>query len=102
MIFTAHGSDRVLRSPSQPPCDTRFFRALATGLRTSQTNALQQKSYWNYDLLGRMTNTLGDVPYPVSNRYDAWGRMTNMATYRGGSGWSGPSWPGTPGKADET
>ena len=34
--------------------------------------------------------------------YDDYGRKTSMKTYRGGSGWDGSTWPGSPGTADET
>ena len=75
----------------------------AAGRRVAETNALGKAIRYAYTLRGEQEKIWGDVPYPVSYSYDEWGRMTNMATYRGGSGWSGAAWPtSTVGTADTT
>ncbi len=44
----------------------------------------------------------GGVPQPTETVYDGYGQRTALKTFRGGSGWDGPSWPGSPGTADVT
>ncbi len=46
--------------------------------------------------------TWGPATYPVLYTYDSYDRLTSMSTYRGGSGWTGGSWPGSPGTPDTT
>ena len=65
----------------------------STGRRSSVTDALGEKVYYEYDSTGQLARTWGDKVYPVSYAYDGYGRMTGMTTYRGGSGWTGSSWP---------
>ncbi|MDD8044033.1 MAG: hypothetical protein PHC78_09760, partial [Verrucomicrobiota bacterium] len=55
-----------------------------------------------YTSRGELWRTWGDVPYPVEYAYDDWGRMIQMQTFRGGTGWNGVNWPTTPGTADTT
>ena len=56
-----------------------------------------------YNAHGQLIRTWGDTTYPVSYEFDAYDRMTNMATYRAGEGWTGTTWPtGTVGTADNT
>ena len=56
-----------------------------------------------YDALGRAYRSWGDVATPVQYGYDAtYGDQTTITTYRGGTGWTGSTWPGPPGDADTT
>ena len=55
------------------------------------------------NLRGQVTRTWGDTPYPLEYVYDStYARMTQLKTFRGGAGWSGPDWPAEPGTPDTT
>ena len=58
-----------------------------------QTSANGKKTYYAYTTRGELYHTWGDVPYPAEYRYSEYGDLTNLITFRGGSGWSGSSWP---------
>lgn len=81
---------------------TTYAYDSATGRKISQTDPLSNTSYMSYTSLGQLEKTWGSATYPVSYAYDAYGRMTQMNTYRGGSGWTSSSWPASPGTADTT
>ncbi len=56
-----------------------------------------------YNVRGQATHTWGEAAEPVMFAYDGYGRMTEMHTFRGGSGWDGEEWPSdTAGEADIT
>ena len=59
-------------------------------------------TYFDYTSRGELWRTWGDVHYPVEYAYDDWGRMIQMKTFRGGTGWNGVNWPASPGIADTT
>jgi RHS repeat-associated protein len=62
-----------------------------------------KKSSYAYTLRGEMWRTWGDVPFPQERAYNGYGEMTELRTYRAGSGWNGASWPsGSTGTADTT
>lgn len=74
-----------------------------TGLKASETNALDNTTRFLYNLQGQVTHTWGDAAYPVKYEYDTYGRMEKMHTYRGGSNWNQAMWPtGATGDADTT
>jgi len=82
---------------------TSFTYDSATGRKLSQSDPLTNSAYMSYTSLGQLEKTWGSGAYPVSYEYDAYGRMSQMNTYRGGSNsWSGSSWPTSPGTADTT
>jgi RHS repeat-associated protein len=61
------------------------------------TNDLGNKTYFDYDLLGRTVHTWGDVPQPTAYDYDdvdAGGddEIVTLNTFRGGSGWDEETW----------
>jgi len=62
-----------------------------------QTDANGKKTYYAYTTQGQLYHTWGDVPYPAEYRYSEYGDLTNLITFRGGSGWTGSSWPGSSG-----
>jgi len=72
---------------------TSFVYDPSTGRKIRETNALGKHSYFAYNASGQLTRTWGDVPYPVQYDYDAYGRRTQMSTYREDAGWSSPTWP---------
>lgn len=73
------------------------------GRMKAQTNAAGKKTYFAYDLLGKVTRTWGDTTYPIEFVFDSYGQQTEMRTFRSGSGWSGDTWPtATTGSADVT
>jgi len=74
----------------------------SAGRRSAVTNALGNVARYELDPEGRLLRTWGDVPYPVGYLYDDYNRMTNMTTYRSGTGWDGESWPASPPTGDDT
>jgi YD repeat-containing protein len=74
-IYLAPGS-------SEPTTNrTAFAYDTFTGRRVAVTNALGQVTHTAYDPEGRVIATWG-ATYPVAYEYDAFGRMTAMATTR--------------------
>lgn len=67
-----------------------------------QTDANGKKTYYAYTTQGQLYRTWGDVPYPAEYRYSEYGDLTNLITYRGGSGWNSSTWPSSPGTGDNT
>lgn len=67
-----------------------------------KTDPNGRNTYYAFTTQGKLYRTWGDVPYPAEYRYDEFGDLTNLITYRGGAGWSGSSWPSSPGTGDNT
>lgn len=63
------------------------------GRLKSKTDPAGKKAYFNYNSRGEMVQTWGDTTYPIEYVFDAYGQMTEMHTFRSGSGWQGTSWP---------
>lgn len=62
-----------------------------------------QSTRYEYNTLNLVTRQWGESTMPVEYEYNAYGQRTVMRTYRGGSGWTGSTWPtGTTGTADVT
>ncbi|MDD5678394.1 MAG: hypothetical protein PHW60_10455 [Kiritimatiellae bacterium] len=98
--YDSHGwVDYVEDAASNRTC---FTYDSATGRRISQSDPLSNTSYSSYTSHGQLEKTWGSGTYPVSYEYDAYGRMTKMNTYRGGTGWSNSTWSASPGTADTT
>jgi hypothetical protein len=51
---------------------------------------------------GLLEKTWGSGTYPVCYEFDSYGRQTKQHTYRGGTGWTGSTWPASPSTADTT
>lgn len=67
------------------------------------TGANGKKTYYEYNLRGQLVHTWGDVPYPEERIYNVFGDLTELRTYRAGSGWTGSVWPtNTTGTSDKT
>ena len=64
---------------------TSFVYDEDTGRRIETIDALSNSVYTAYDVQGRVTNTWGGT-YPVAYRYDDFGRMSAMLTWRDASG----------------
>lgn len=82
-----------------------YFGYDVSGRRNLVTDALGKKSRVEYDLLGRVIHQWGDTGYPVAYEYDPnYGERTKLKTYRGGTGWTGSTWPSdtAAGTADTT
>jgi hypothetical protein len=47
----------------------------------------------SYTPRGEAFRVWGDVPYPAEYHYNACGDLTNLVTFRGGSGWTSSAWP---------
>lgn len=67
-----------------------------------QTSATGKKTYYAYTTQGQLYQTWGDVPYPAQYNYNEYGDLTNLVTFRGGSGWTSSTWPANPGTGDNT
>ncbi len=52
------------------------------GQIASVTDALLQKSYRAYDLLGRQVRTWGETDYPQEYSYNSYGELVTLTTYR--------------------
>jgi len=81
---------------------TSYAYSPTTGQRIAITNALGFATRFEFDVLGQLVRCWGHAVCPVKYTYDDYGQTVSMKTYRGGAGWSGSSWPGSPGTADET
>jgi RHS repeat-associated protein len=81
-----------------------YYTAGATnaGLLKCQTGPTGKKTYYNYNGCSQVIQTWGDVPYPEKRDYNQFGDLVALTTYRGGSQWSGSTWPGSPGTGDVT
>ncbi|MDR3578326.1 MAG: hypothetical protein P4L50_31070 [Anaerolineaceae bacterium] len=58
-----------------------------------QTGPTGKKTYYSYTTRGELHQTWGDVPYPAEYRYNEYGDLTNLITFRNDSGWTGSFWP---------
>jgi RHS repeat-associated protein len=67
-----------------------------------QTSATGKNTYYSYTTQGKLYQTWGDVPYPAQYSYNEYGDLTNLLTFRGGTGWTGSAWPTSPGTGDST
>jgi len=81
---------------------TSYAYSTTTGQRIAVTNALGYATRFEFDVLGQLVRSWGHAVYPVQYSYNEQGRVVSMKTYRGGAGWSGTTWPGSLGTADET
>jgi RHS repeat-associated protein len=72
------------------------------GLLKSVTGPTGRNTFYNYNGIGQRIQIWGNVPYPQQNQYNIFGDQTNLTTYRGGTGWTGSSWPASTGTADVT
>ncbi len=86
--YDTHLNAGRLKAITQPPLDPQ--------------NPVDKKQYLEYTAQGEQRRVWGDTAYPVEYVYDDYGQKTEMHTYRGGSGWNGSTWPGSPGTADVT
>lgn len=97
-----NGKGQVVQTVDTRDSSTWYAYDIDTGRQIATSNALGNTTFMDYDLQGHVTKTWGSATYPVSYDFDEFGRMTVMTTYRGGSGWGQPSWPGSPGTGDST
>ena len=74
--------------------------SLNAGRLKCQTEANGKKTYFDYTARGESQHVWGDVPSPLERKYSSYGELTNLVTFRGGSGWSSATWPG--GSGDNT
>lgn len=97
---------RLMGSPSVDK-PTRVFAYNSAGLVESVQTwsgdlSVAKYARSTYTARGELYRQWGDTTYPVEYTYDSDGRRTLMKTFRGGTGWTGSSWPGSPGTADLT
>ena len=81
---------------------TWFVYDQETGRQIAVSNALGKIARFEHDPRGNIIRTWGEAEYPLTQAFDDWNRATNMATYRGGTGWGGWDWPVDAGTADLT
>ncbi|HEY5551680.1 MAG TPA: hypothetical protein VIK52_07320, partial [Opitutaceae bacterium] len=74
-----------------------------TGRVSSVKNALNQDAYFSYNVRNQKTREWGHNVVPVENVFDdTYGQQIKMKTFRGGTEWSGATWPTSPGDPDYT
>ena len=82
---------------------TEVYQYNAAGRRIATTDALNQTRRFDYDLHGRVVKEWGSASYPVERIYCSCGKIAELRTYRGGTGWEGATWPtATAGTFDKT
>ncbi len=81
---------------------TTFAYDQSTGLRTAVTDPLNTTVYTAYTSHGQVWRTWGGGTYPLEYVYDSYGRLYQLKTFRGGSGWDQSTWPTNTGTADVT
>ncbi len=82
---------------------TEVYQYNAAGRRIATTDALNQTRRFDHDLHGRVVKEWGSASYPVERIYCSCGKIAELRTYRGGSGWDGATWPtATAGAFDKT
>jgi RHS repeat-associated protein len=81
---------------------TSFTYESTTGRLATETDPLSKVARYSYTTRGESYRTWGDTGYPVEYAYDDYGQRVTMKTYRAGTGWTGSTWPGSPGTADTT
>jgi RHS repeat-associated protein len=74
----------------------------SAGRVATVTNALSLVSRYAYTDRNEKYRVWGDSEVPVEYGYNALGQQTTLKTYRVGTGWTGTSWPVSPGTADTT
>lgn len=94
-------------SQTDPAGNTTIFTYFGTneanaGKLQNQAGPTGKSIYYSYTTCGQLFRTWGDVPYPSEYDYNEYGDLTNLITFRGGSGWSGSTWPSNPGSGDNT
>ncbi len=72
------------------------------GQVSCQTDPNGKNTYYSYTAVGKPYRIWGDVPYPQEMVYSEYGELVELHTFRGGSGWNGANWPGSPGSYDKT
>jgi RHS repeat-associated protein len=96
-----------LTSIQDPLSHTTSFQYYGTneanaGKVKCQINAAGKRTYYAYTTQGQIYRTWGDVPYPAEYHYSEYGDLTNLITFRSGSGWTASTWPASPGTGDNT
>jgi RHS repeat-associated protein len=82
---------------------TEVYHYNAAGRRVATVDALNQIRRVDYDLHGRVVKEWGSASYPVERIYCSCGKIAELRTYRGGTGWDGAAWPtATAGTFDKT
>lgn len=93
-VTTTHYNDNGQVDYVEDPATNRttFGYDPVTGRKVSETNADGKITRFAYNDQGQVTHTWGDAVYPVQYIYDAYGRMSEMHTYRSGI-WNTEAWP---------
>ena len=95
-------SVRVLNAASVA-LSTTTYTYDPSGRQTAVKDPGEFESFTSYTARGQVHRQWGAAALPVEYDYDAsYGERTVMRTYRTGTGWSGTSWPASPGTADAT
>ncbi len=81
---------------------TTTFGYDGLGRRTWTQDPTGNLAYFAYNSRGQLEYQWGSASFPVKYTYDSYGDRTVMTTYRSGSGWTGNTWPASPGPGDET
>lgn len=74
----------------------------AAGRKIAESRPLGVIARMSYTARNELHRTWGSAEYPVEYGYNLYGEKTTMTTFQDGTGWSGASWPASPGRADVT
>ena len=105
LAYYASGAGKIgkLQSVTDPAGNAvTYDYSATTGDKISVKNALGKYTYFTYDDRGQELRTWGDADYPTEKTYDVVGHVTQLKTFRGGSGWAAANWPADTGTADVT
>lgn len=106
-IYQNIGSDGRVSSTTDFAGNTTSYTYYPTnhlnaGRLKSEIRADGKATYYEYTSRGELYRKWGDVPYPEQRAYSSFGDLTELRTYRSGSGWNSSTWPGSPPTADLT
>lgn len=99
-FYDAYATQQLAGNPSFTP--TQAYHYDSAGRVDWTADTAGKKSYTAYTARNEVYRQWGDAAIPVEYGYDTWGRRTTMKTFRGGTGWTGATWPASPGAADTT
>ncbi len=95
-------SDRVQWRQDTAGNQTSYVYGTSTGRLYSEKNALGKFSYFEYNERGQIKRQWGHVPNPVEYGFNDYGEQDSLSTFRADAGWTGGTWPQSPGTADTT
>lgn len=101
-FYDAYATARLTATPSVD-APTVTYHYDSAGRVDWTADAAGKKTYTAYTAeRGEIYRQWGDATLPVEYSYDSYGRKQTMKSFRGGTGWTGSTWPSDPGTSDTT